>query len=98
MMGGVGPAIISAVWTGLAAVPSYRPMLDPLPISGSWWWLLLIPLALGVSVAYKAVRVRSMEKYWPNVLLMTAQIVGGIVLVTIGVHVVVEWIVPALGG
>ena len=33
-------------------------MLDPLPI-GEYWPFLLIPLALGISIAYKAVRVGS---------------------------------------
>jgi len=82
----------------LAEMPPYRPFLDPLPDFGPWWWLLLIPLALGISIAYKAVRVRSMDRYWPNVLTMTVQIVLAMVLLAVGAHVFVEWIVPALGG
>lgn len=57
---------------------AWRPFLDPLNLH-SYWYLLLIPLALGISVAYKAVRVRSMKGYWRQVGMMTVQIVAGIV-------------------
>lgn len=33
----------------------FRPFLDPIELHGLWW-VLLIPLALGISVVYKAVR------------------------------------------
>ena len=41
---------------------TYRPFIDPLPIGNSpWWWLLLIPLVLLVSVAYKTIKLRSLR-------------------------------------
>lgn len=88
--------LLLAAASGSPGGGGYRPFLDPLPIDGAAWWLLLIPLALGISIAYKAIRVWSMKKYWPNVLMLTAQIVAAMVLLVAGVHVVVEWIVPAL--
>lgn len=33
----------------------FRPFLDPIELHGLWW-VLLFPLALGISVVYKAVR------------------------------------------
>lgn len=81
-----------------ASLPGWRPFIDPIPLPGSTWWLTLIPLALLISIAYKAVRVRRMERYVANVLLMTAQIVVAMLLLAVGVHVFVIWIVPALGG
>jgi hypothetical protein len=39
----------------------YRPFLSPLPIWDHWAWLI-IPLALGVSIVYKAIRCTSMSK------------------------------------
>jgi hypothetical protein len=59
-------------------VLAWRPFLDPLNLH-SYWYLLLIPLAFGISVAYKAVRVHNMSRYWRQVLMMTVQIVGAIV-------------------
>lgn len=74
---------------------AWRPFLDPLDLN-SYWYFLLIPLALGISIAYKAVRVRNMDRYWPNVLTMTAQVVGSIVGLGILAYVVLILIVPRL--
>ncbi len=74
---------------------AWRPFLDPLDLN-SYWYFLLIPLALGISIAYKAVRVRNMDRYWPNVLMMTAQVVGSIVGLGILAYVVLILIVPRL--
>ena len=83
---------------GTPAPRGWRPFLDPAPIPDALWFLTLVPLALGVAVVYKAVRVRTMDRYGVNVLVMTAQIVAAMVLLALGAHALVEWIVPALGG
>lgn len=75
---------------------AYRPFLEPLPIRGAAWWLLIIPLALGVSVVYKAVRARTLERYWIGVAAMTTQIIVVMVLLAVGVHVLVEFVIPML--
>ncbi len=69
--------------------------LDPLNVHDNWW-LTLIPLALLVSVAYKAVRVKTFEDYWKQVLMMTAQIVVAMLALAAALHLLVEIIVPAL--
>ena len=90
--------MIAPLLAAAPALPGWRPFIDPINLPGATWWLTLIPLALLISVVYKAIRVRSMDRYIPNVLLMTAQIIVAMVLLSIGVHVFVIWIVPALGG
>jgi hypothetical protein len=59
----------------------FRPFLDPLPLH-EHWWVFLLPLALGVSLVYKAVQGRSADdlhlgQYARAVLVMTVQIVVG---------------------
>lgn len=73
---------------------AYRPFLDPLPLTGPAWWLLLIPLAVGIAVVYKAVRVYDMRHYTRNVFMLSAQIIFGMVGAVVGIHVLVEWIIP----
>ena len=82
----------------MVSLLAYRPFLDPLPLPAGWWWLTIIPMAVLISIAYKAVRKPSMNGFWKSAFSMSAQIVVLIALAGAGVHVVVEWIVPALGG
>ena len=86
------PAVLAQAALG------WRPFLDPIPLPGGTWWLTLIPLALLISVVYKAVRVPDMRRYLAHVLVMTVQIVVAMVVLAVGIHAVVIWIVPALGG
>lgn len=91
-------ALVSFVVGPVALAPAWRPFLDPLPLEGGAWWLLLLPLAFGVSFVYKAVRVPDMKVYWRGVAVMTSQIIGVMLLLAVAIHVFVEYIVPALGG
>lgn len=90
--------MIALLTLGSTSLPPWRPFIDPIPLPGGTWWLTLIPMALLISVAYKAVRVGSMRRYAANVLLMTVQIIVAMFLLAVGAHVFVLWIVPALGG
>ena len=78
----------------------YRPFIDPLDLRG-WWWVLLFPMALGVAVVYKAVRLHTLERYWRQVGLMTLQIVLGMVMLAAGsyglVLVYVRFIAERMG-
>lgn len=75
---------------------AYIPFLDPLQGAHVWWYLLLIPLAFGVSVIYRAIRLANLERYWRSVWMMTAQIVLAMVALAIAltvlVHVVIPWL------
>ncbi len=57
----------------------YRPFIDPISIHEHWFWLL-IPMAVGIAIVYKAVRLKDMDRYWRAVAVMTAQIVLGMIV------------------
>ena len=40
----------------------YMPMRDPLWGGWNYWWLMLLPLALGVALVYKAVRCEQLQE------------------------------------
>ena len=77
---------------------AYTPMLDPMPLSGMTWWLTLLPLALGIAVVYKAIKLEDMRRYTKQVVMMTTQIVVVMVVLAFGIQVMVGWVVPLLGG
>ena len=78
-------------------IPSlaYTPFLDPLDLH-RWWFVLLIPMALGVAMVYKAVRMASLERYWRHVASMASSIVIGIILLGAAMYAMIEWIVPLI--
>lgn len=89
----MGAALLGDLAVGdVVMMVGYTPFVDPLDLHG-WWWLTLLPLALLMSMAYKAVRVADLSKYWGQVLLMTAQTVLGMVGLAVLVYVVVEVLV-----
>lgn len=79
--------------THLAA---YIPFLDPLQGAHVWWYVLLVPLAFGVSVIYRALRMPNLDHYWRSVWMMTVQVVLAMVglgiLLTLLVGVVIPWL------
>lgn len=86
---GGGDGVIAAL------AESWRPFLDPLDLH-DWWWAFLPPLAFGISVAYKAVRVTTFEGYWRAVAVMTVQIVAAMILLGVAAFLFVEYLVPLL--
>ena len=82
---------IGGLWQG------GKPFLDPMNIHAAWWFTAL-PLALLVSMAYKAVKQEDMRTYWRGVSIMTASILVGMVGFAFGLHALVEWIIPLLRG
>ncbi|MBG80273.1 MAG: hypothetical protein MK089_06340 [Phycisphaerales bacterium] len=75
---------------------AWIPFLEPINWFHRWWYLLLIPLSFGISVAYKAIRVHSLKGYWWQVGLMTTQIVLGVLGLGILVALFVQFGIPAL--
>lgn len=79
----------------MANLLAYTPFIDPLDLHAVWF-VLLLPLAVLIAMAYKAVRVPRLELYWRQVALFSAQIIVGIVglyafaLVTL--NVVLPWV------
>lgn len=76
-------------------VIGYIPFVDPID-AHRWWFLLLIPMAIGVSMVYKAVRMRTLNRYWRHVAGMSASIIMGIILLGAATYVVIEWVVPRI--
>lgn len=91
---------VGSVWWAIAFTPAlalgaqagptlpYRPLLDPIELHG-WWCILLLPMALGVSLAYKAVRLPTLERFWRQVLLMSAQIVVAMIVLAAASYILV---------
>ena len=75
---------------------AYTPFLDPLDLH-DWWWLTIAPLALGISIVYKAIRVHDLKDFWLGVLVMTLQVLLGMVALAAGTYVLVEMIVYRMG-
>lgn len=84
-------------------VPAHRHRLLIDPLHLSWlnlhdnWWLTLIPMAFFISMAYKGVRVTDLRRFWPQVFLMTAQIVVAMIALAAGIFVFVEVLAPWFG-
>lgn len=79
---------------------AYRPFLDPLPLH-DLWWVTIIPLALGISAAYKAVRIPDADlatpRYLRHVFSMTTQAIGAMLGIWVGLVLLIEFIVPLFG-
>jgi len=75
---------------------AYLPLLEPLPGIERMWMILLLPLAFGISMIYKATRVPSLDRYWQSVGVMTVQIVLGMAGLAILLMLLVQVVVPML--
>jgi cytochrome c biogenesis protein ResB len=75
---------------------AWVPFLDPANVFHDWWFVLIVPLAFGVSVIHKAVRMDPMERYWRQVTVMTTQIVAAMIALAILLAVFELWIMPHL--
>jgi hypothetical protein len=75
---------------------AYVPFLDPINVFHVWWYLLLIPLAFGISVIYRALKLQNLDHYWRAVFTMTAQIVLAMFGLAIALVIVVVVILPLL--
>lgn len=74
---------------------AYTPFLDPLNLHAGWW-LTLVPLALGISVVYKAIRVRTFTGYWGQVAMMSVQIILGIIAISAALFMLTEVFIPLI--
>jgi hypothetical protein len=72
---------------------AWRPFIDPLNLASAWW-ILLVPLALGISITYKAVRVRTLREYPGQVAAMTVQIIVAMILLGAASFLFIEYLVP----
>jgi hypothetical protein len=77
----------------------YRPFIDPVrgPVH-THWYILLLPMSFGIAVVYKAVMLRTMERYWHQVMYLTMQIIVGMVLLGLASYLLVLKYVPFIAG
>ena len=76
------------------ALLAYTPFIDPIDVH-EWWMPFIIPLALGVSMVYRATREPTLNHYWKRTIMMTVQVllvmVALAVAFTLLVEVYVRW-------
>ncbi len=83
-------------WPGLASTTlAWRPILDPLGLHRQWFFLL-VPLAFGIAVTSRAVRVNTFEKYWIKTIILTVQIVLAMILLGAASYLFIHLAVPYL--
>jgi hypothetical protein len=92
---GPGAAQSAAQAAQQAASQPWRPFLDPVIIHDAWY-LLIIPMAFFMSMAYKAVRCHDMRRYWRAVIAMTIQVVLGMIALGAGFWMLIEFILPRI--
>lgn len=80
----------------MTTVLGYIPFLTPMNALLDWTFLLVVPLAFGISVIYKAMRLRDLTLFWRDVAVMTFQIILGMVALSIALIIVVRLMIPAL--
>jgi uncharacterized membrane protein len=74
---------------------AWRPFLDPLNLH-AYWWAFLAPLALGVSFTYKAVRVPDLAQLPKQTVIMTAQVIGVMILLGLASFLFLEYLLPVI--
>ena len=80
----------------MIAICAYIPFLNPINAFQDWWYLLLIPLSLGISIIYKALRMWTLNGFWRQVTIMTMQIVLGMIALAICLVIFVQLVIPLL--
>jgi hypothetical protein len=77
----------------LVAYAYTRPFLQPLPV-WDYWYLLLLPLCVGVSIVYKAIKCRSMAHVPGEAATITAWILicfAAAAVALVGLVKVMQW-------
>ena len=80
----------------VTALIAWVPFVEPMRGMQPFWFLLLIPLAFGIAVIYKALRMDDLHRFWRQALITTVAIVGGVVGLGLLFAMLVQWIIPAV--
>ena len=72
------------------------PFLQPAGALGNLWWLLMIPLILGISIAYRATHDASIEQFWQRVFLFVMKSTLAMGSLALVMYLFVYWIIPIL--
>jgi hypothetical protein len=75
---------------------AWIPLAEPIPGVIHWWWAWIVPMVLGVSMIWKAIRLPSMDRYWPEVARMGGQLLVGMIGLATGLMLLVRVVLPML--
>lgn len=75
---------------------AWTPFVEPIAAVVHVWWALLLPMVVGISVAWKAIRLRTLDRYWHEVWFMSAQLLAGIVALAAALILLVRVVLPLL--
>lgn len=75
---------------------AWIPFLQPIPGLLGFWYLLCIPLVIGVAMVYKALWMPEGRSWAQQVWVMSVLMVSGLVGLAVAVGVFVQFIIPRL--
>jgi hypothetical protein len=77
------------VGTLLAATEEFRPFWQPLPV-WDYWYLLLLPLCVGISIVYKSIKCREMKQVPREATVIFSMILLGMLAAAAGLYVLMR--------
>ena len=81
---------------GVSSLLAWHPFLQPAPGVQRWWWILVLPMAVGVSLAYKSTRTVDLERLPREALRMSVQVVAALVGIALFLYLLVIVVLPHL--
>jgi hypothetical protein len=78
------------------AMLAWIPFVEPLNLFHTWWYLLALPLSFGIAMIYKAMRLPTLDRYWQQVLVMTTQVILGMIGMSVALGLLVRFVIPML--
>lgn len=77
-------------------IVAWVPFLEPIPLHGGVWWLLIVPLVYGICVTYKAVRCESMSGFCKQSAGMAMHVLLVMAGLWLALQLLVRFVVPLL--
>ncbi len=75
---------------------AWIPFLQPIPELVSVWYLLCIPIVVGVSMVYKAIWIGEDDAWGVQTVTMSATVIAGLVGLAIAMAIFIQWVIPLL--
>lgn len=75
---------------------AWVPFLQPSNALGQLWWLLVVPLTLGIAMVHRVTRCSDMRHYWREVIGMTTTSLVVMTLLGVGIWALLEWALPLI--
>ncbi len=75
---------------------AWIPFLEPMQFMQGVWYLLAIPLLLGISMAHKGMRLPASGPWMRSVAVMTLQALLGLIALSLAIVLLVRLVVPAV--